>query len=185
MKIRFALPLLAATVIASAAAEAATGYTTERLNLRAGPGREYPTIDAISRNTKVRVYGCLARYHWCDVSRGRMRGWVDGDALVIPYRGRRVALIEYGPRVRDLPIIRFSFDSYWDNHYRRAAFYRDRDSWRERWRGWSRDQDRDGIPNRFDRDRDGDGIRNNRDRDRDGDGVRNNRDSAPNNPRRD
>lgn len=183
MKLRFIVPVLAAAMAISAVAEAATGYTTERLNVRAGPGRDYPTIDTVRRDTKVTVHGCLRRYDWCDVSKGRMRGWVDGDSLVIPYRGRRVGMIEYGPRIQ-MPIISFNFDSYWDNNYRRASFYRERASWRERWQNWARDQDRDGVPNRFDRDRDGDGVRNNVDRDRDGDGVRNNRDDAPNNPNR-
>jgi len=186
MKIRIAVPLLAAALLASAAADAATGYTTSRLTLRAGPGRDYPMIDTVSRNTRVTVHGCIDRFDWCDISRGRMRGWVDGDSLNVVYRGRRVGMMEYGPRIR-LPIISFSFDNYWDTHYRRAAFYRDRDNWRERWRGWSagmRDQDRDGIPNRVDRDQDGDGVRNSRDRDRDNDGTPNRRDDAPNNPGR-
>ena len=81
-----------------------------------------------------------------------------------------------------MPVLTFSFDNYWYNHYRRAAFYHDRDNWRERWRNWTRDQDHDGVPNRLDRDRDG--VPNRVDRDRDGDGVRNNRDNAPNNPSR-
>jgi len=185
MKARFLIPVLAAAIfLPVAAASAATGYTTDNLTMRAGPGGEYPRIDRLPRGAKVNVHGCIDRFDWCDVTfRGR-RGWVDGDEITVPYRGRRVAIMEYGPRI-SVPVISFSFDTYWDSHYRRASFYRDRDNWRERWRGWSRvDQDRDGIPNRFDRDRDGDGVRNNRDRDRDGDGVRNNRDDAPNNPNR-
>ncbi|TWO68732.1 hypothetical protein FN976_22340 [Caenimonas sedimenti] len=47
-----------------------------------------------------------------------------------------------------------------------------------------RDQDRDGIPDRYDRDRDNDGRVNWHDRDRDGDGVPNHRDRAPDNRRR-
>lgn len=74
MKIRYALPLLAAAMTVSAVAQAATGYSTERLNLRAGPGRDCPTIDSIGRNAKVTVHGCLNRYDWCDVSKGRTRG---------------------------------------------------------------------------------------------------------------
>ncbi len=185
MKLRYVIPVLAATVFASAAAEAATGYTTERLTMRAGPGREYPRIDSVASNTRVTVHGCVDRYDWCDISRGRQRGWVDGDELVMPFQGRRVKVMQYGPRV-NLPVITFRLDNYWDEHYRRASFYRDRDSWRERWRGWSGmpDSDHDGRPNVVDRDDDNDGIRDNRDRDRDGDGVRNNRDRNPNNPNR-
>jgi hypothetical protein len=47
-----------------------------------------------------------------------------------------------------------------------------------------RDQDRDGIPDRYDRDIDNDGRVNSRDRDRDGDGVPNRYDRAPDNRRR-
>lgn len=59
-----------------------------------------------------------------------------------------------------------------------------------------RDQDRDGVPDRYDRDIDGDGIRNKKDarpndprsrpgeRDWDGDGVRNKYDDQPQNPYR-
>jgi hypothetical protein len=50
--------------------------------------------------------------------------------------------------------------------------------------GRHRDQDGDGISNRYDRDRDGDGIANRYDRDRDGDGIPNRRDSHPRDPRR-
>jgi hypothetical protein len=52
------------------------------------------------------------------------------------------------------------------------------------YRARGRDQDRDGIPDRWDRDRDNDGRLNWRDRDRDGDGVRNHRDRFPDNRRR-
>jgi uncharacterized protein YraI len=185
MKMRFVLPIFAAVLVSTAAAEAATAYTTERLTLRAGPGGDYPRIDSVSRNTRVTVHGCVNGFNWCDISRGRMRGWVDGDELVVPFRGRRIELEDYSRRGQ-LPIISFRFDNYWDRHYRRASFYRDRDTWRERWRGWSgpRDQDRDGIANRFDRDQDGDGIREGRDRDRDNDGVNNRRDRNPDNPAR-
>lgn len=87
-------------------------------------------------------------------------------------------------------------DGYWMKarrgyEYRQPHWVQRGGQWRFENGGWSqprrpgmRDQDRDGIPNRYDRDRDGDGLRNDRDRDRDGDGVRNRYDSHPNNPRR-
>lgn len=183
MKLRYTLPLIAAALTVSAAAEAATGYTTDRVTLRAGPGRDFPRIDSMNRNVRVQVHGCIDRYDWCDISRGRERGWVSGRDLVIPYQGRRARVADYGPRMR-LPVIQFSFDNYWNAHYRGSSFYRDRDNWRGRWGSGFRDQDRDGIPNGVDRDQDGDRIPDRRDRDRDNDGRPNNRDSAPNNPNR-
>lgn len=197
MKSYFMIPALAAAMLVPVVAHAERAYTTSNLSMRAGPGRDYPRIARLPSNVRVNLLGCLNRYDWCDVTYRGARGWVNGDALAIRYDDRRVRVFEYGPHIR-LPIITFSFDSYWDNHYNRRPFYNDRDVWRDRWRGWGggRDQDRDGVPNRADRDqdgdgirnsrdsdRDGDGIRNDRDRDRDGDGVRNNRDRNPNRPR--
>jgi uncharacterized protein YraI len=201
---RYAAPALALAMAIPAVAQAAPGYTDSRVALRAGPGGDYPRIITLQRNARVNIHGCIRRYDWCDVSVAGIRGWVPADELMFRYRGRPVRVMEYGPRI-SLPTLTFSFDTYWDNNYRRSNFYRDRDRYRAVWR---RDMDRDGIPNQFDRDRDGDGVRNNRDRrpndpsvnrvdrdldndgirndrdrDRDGDGTPNNRDVRPNNPR--
>lgn len=68
-------------------------------------------------------------------------------------------------------------DGYYDRSHRwhrwRNAREHDwyRVNYRQHYRGYNRDRDRDGIPNRYDRDRDNDG-------------VPNYRDSRPNNPYR-
>lgn len=176
-----AASVAALTMALPAEAQAAPGYTESRVALRAGPGYDYPRVSNLGRNTRVNIHGCIRRFDWCDVSVRGVRGWMPADELYYRYQGRPVRVVEYGPRIA-LPTLVFSFDSYWNDNYRGSGFYRDRNRYRQ---VWSRDQDRDGVPNRFDRDRDGDGVRNNRDRDRDGDGVRNRNDRAPNNPRRD
>ncbi len=153
-------PIAALAIAAPAIAHAATGFTDGRTVMYAGPGDDYPRVETLRNNTPVRIHGCIARYDWCDVSVGRMHGWVEGDDLKMRYRGRPVTVEGYGPRM-SLPTLTFRFDSYWDNNYRRSGFYRDRNNWRER---AMRDQDRDGVPNRIDRDRDGDGTPNRRDR---------------------
>jgi uncharacterized protein YraI len=158
MKAKYLASVLAAAFMLPAAAHAQTAYTADSLTMRAGPGRDYPRIERLSRNSRVFIHGCVDRFDWCDVSRGRLRGWVDGDALMIPYEGRRLRVLEYGPRL-DVPVISFRFDNYWNDNYRRHSFYRDRDRWRE-YRSARRDQDFDGVPNRVDRDRDGDGVPN-------------------------
>jgi uncharacterized protein YraI len=173
--------VLAMSIAVPGIAQAATGFTESRTTLYAGPDDDYPPVNRLKKNTRVEVHGCIDRYEWCDVSVGRNRGWIAGDDLRLRNRGRSVRVPEYAP-VISLPTLTFSFDTYWDNNYRRSTFYRDRANWRQR---SMRDQDRDGVPNRVDRDQDGDGIANGRDRDRDGDGVRNRNDPAPRNPRRD
>ncbi len=158
--------VLGAAMLVPALAKAEVAFTSDSMIVRAGPGHDYPRIDRLPPNMRVRLYGCIDRFDWCDVSFGGIRGWVDGERLFVPYQGRRVRVIEYGPRL-SLPLVSFGFDSYWDEHYRRHGFYRERDHWRS-----FRDRDHDGVPNRFDRDRDGDGVPNRFDR-------------QPNNPRRD
>ena len=186
--------VLGAALMASTAASAAVAYLTRPTSLRAGPGGDFPRLDRLPPNARVEILGCVDRFDWCDVRFGRMRGWVDGDNLFVPWQGRRVRVMEYGPRL-SLPVISFRFDNYWDEHYRGRPFYRER----ERFRAFA-DRDHDGIPNRFDRtpngrgpnggppgrrDEDHDGIPDRVDRDRDGDGVPNRFDSRPDNRRRD
>jgi uncharacterized protein YraI len=186
--------VLGAALMVSTAASAAVAYLTSPTSLRAGPGGDFPRLDRLPPNARVELLGCVDRFDWCDVRFGRMRGWVDGDNLFVPWQGRRVRVMEYGPRL-SLPVISFRFDNYWDEHYRGRPFYRER----ERFRAFA-DRDHDGIPNRFDRtpngrpqnggppgrrDEDHDGIPNRVDRDRDGDGVPNRLDSRPDNRRRD
>ena len=202
-------PLIAAAFLiagfTAGAANAATGFTTQRVNMYAGPGNNYPRIERIGNRSQIYVHGCIRDYDWCDVTFRDARGWVEGDSIVIAQGRRRLVMRDYGPRY-DLPILSFSFGSYWDDNYQGRHFYRERDRYRPR------DDDRDGVPNARDRDRDGDGIPNRvdrrpdnprdgrrsatqrdedrdgipnaRDKDRDGDGVTNRRDNQPDNPRR-
>jgi len=126
--------LLAVPSIASAAV---TAITTEPAVLRAGPALDFPIVDQIPDDARVTVFGCVRAYQWCDIAWRDARGWVRGDDLTYLYQQRRVRLIEYGPRI-GLPIIAFTFDTYWDRYYRARPFYTERTRWRTTWR------DRDG-----------------------------------------
>jgi uncharacterized protein YraI len=209
MRAKIITAVAAAAALFAGAAQAATGFTVERTALYAGPGDDYPRVQRVPSEARVTVHGCIRAYDWCDVSFRGERGWMDGGDIIVRERGRRIYMRDYGPRY-NVPLISFSFGSYWDSNYRNHRFYRDRDRWTQR---ASRDMDHDGIPNRFDRDRDGDGRANNVDRnpnvpnrandgrnprdedhdgipnrfdrDRDGDGTPNRRDDRPDNPRRD
>lgn len=139
--------LLAAPSIASAAV---TAITTEPVSLRAGPAYDFPVVDRIPDDARVTVFGCVRAYRWCDIAWRDARGWVRGEDLVYLYQQRRVRLIEYGPRI-GLPVVVFTFDRYWDRHYRGRPFYTERSRWRTVWR--SRDGDRDRVRVDIDRDR--------------------------------
>lgn len=147
---------LGAAVLVSAPASAVPGYATDRLEVKAGPDYDYPTVAYARSGMRLEINGCLRDWSWCDVTTRRGRGWVIGDDIVAERNGRRVV---YG-MPWGVPTVTFTVGNYWDNHYRGRGFYRDRDNWDRRWndygpkRNWWSDHDG--------RDRDGDG----RDRDR-------------------
>ena len=125
-----AAALVSALAVPGAAA-AATAFATANVNLRAGPGTKYPVVVTVAVNAPVDLNGCLGGYTWCDVSYGGTRGWVSGKYLETVYLQERVLVPAYATRV-NVPVISFSFGTYWDNYYRSRDFYRDRDRFDDR-----------------------------------------------------
>lgn len=109
----------------------AQARTTTAVNLRAGPGVEYPIVAWLPQATRVEVHGCVERYEWCDVTAPDVRGWVHAAYLAYPYRNRPVPIITYGALI-GLPIIIFSIGPYWDDHYRNRPWYSQRPRWEHR-----------------------------------------------------
>ncbi|ODN68384.1 SH3 domain-containing protein [Methylobrevis pamukkalensis] len=166
------LALLIGLMVPTTGAFAAfQAYATGNVNLRAGPSTQYPRITTLRVGEPLTVYGCLSGWSWCDVNWRGYRGWVSGRYLEAVYSGRRVIVPNYAPRL-GVPVIRFDFDGYWGNHYRRYPFYRDHDRYRYYGRpAHSRPDYRPPRPDRPDYrpprpDRDRDWYRD-RDRDRD------------------
>ncbi len=125
---------LAAGLLALAgAARAAPGYVVEGVNLRAGPGVDYPVVAPLPQGTPAEIYGCLPGWTWCDIAvngpEGGLRGWAAGPRLQLAYNGQPVDLPEYGPQF-GLPIIGFDFDNYWGSYYRGEPWFGDRGRWR-------------------------------------------------------
>ncbi|MBY3050697.1 SH3 domain-containing protein [Rhizobium leguminosarum] len=142
-------------MLAPAIAQAAEGYSTANVNMRAGPSTRYPAVAVIPAGSSVEIRGCLSDVNWCDVEFYGGRGWVSGQYVQALYQQRRVYVGPQYYRPLGIPMIRFSVDNYWDRYYRNRDFYRERDRWSRGPDYYYRDRD-----NR-DRDRDG------RDRDRD------------------
>ncbi|WBV43852.1 SH3 domain-containing protein [Pseudoroseomonas cervicalis] len=139
----FTLPLLAGP------AGAAPALVTTSLNMRAGPGTEYPVVAVLAPGTEVDVQGCLEGYGWCDVVIEQQRGWLSGAYLQAPAQAVPQGAIPQGAPAPQggglplagvaaaigLPIIAFTLGNYWDSHYRDRPWYRDRDRWSRGWGG--------------------------------------------------
>nr|WP_210273848.1 SH3 domain-containing protein [Rhizobium sp. WYCCWR 11146] len=169
-------------MLAPAIAQAAEGYSTANVNMRAGPSTRYPAVAVIPAGSSVEIRGCLSEVNWCDVEFYGGRGWVSGQYVQALYQQRRVYVGPQYYRPLGIPMIRFSVDNYWDRYYRNRDFYRDRDRWSRGPDYYYRDRDnRDRDRDRDNRDRD----RNWRERDGDRDGRDRDRDWRDNNQRND
>lgn len=122
------------SLLAAVPASAAPGYATTRLEVRAGPDFDYPTVGVARAGSRIEINGCLPDWRWCDVTTRRDRGWVRGEDIQAEYRGRRLS---YGSPWR-VPVFSFNFGTYWDNHYRGRPFYGERTRWERHWRDHDR-----------------------------------------------
>ncbi len=132
MKILKVLGMLAALLAAAPATSSAEwAYTAKDVNLRAGPGREFPVVAVLPGGISLYVEGCVSDYRWCDVSADLDRGWVYAGNIVYPYEGMDVPVLTYGARI-GLGIVYFSIGPYWDDHYRARSWYSQRQRWIDR-----------------------------------------------------
>ena len=68
---------------------------TTPLNIRSGPGPEYPVIGAIPTNGQAAVLGCIEGSQWCQVSYNGSQGWAYSQYMT-------------GTGIRTLPPIAYS-----------------------------------------------------------------------------
>lgn len=61
---------------------------TTELNVRAGPGSQYPVVGVLAAGQDTTIKGCLANGKWCSVD----EGWVYADYLSGDFGGGRVVL---------------------------------------------------------------------------------------------
>ena len=123
--------LLVAALVLPAAVSAQVAYTTQAVNMRAGPDREYPQVAWLPSGVAVTVIGCVDGWRWCDVVTGPNRGWVYAKFLAYPYQNQPVPIIS-GGAILGLPLITFSIGPYWDNYYRGRPWYGNRTYWYNR-----------------------------------------------------
>jgi uncharacterized protein YraI len=121
--------LLLSAAVGVPFAEAAPGFATANVNLRAGPDTDYPSAGVIPESDPVDVKGCLRDESWCDVIWAGNRGWVFSEYLAMDYRGETRPLPDLGVAAFGIPVVVFAANDYWDHYYVGRPWYRDRNRW--------------------------------------------------------
>lgn len=120
-KLLAAAACVAASLVAGNSYAYYDGFASANVNLRAGPGRDFPVIAKLTPNHPVRVNGCLSGRDWCEIEYGNLNGWVSTQFL---QDDRRVFWAKSQP-VTVVPTVVFEKDAYWDDYYRHRPFYKD------------------------------------------------------------
>jgi uncharacterized protein YraI len=120
--------LLAIAGSGHAVAAQPNGYPISNVNLRAGPGTDFPVILTVQAQAPISILGCLGDYTWCDVMFGYDRGWMRSIYLSGFYQGYYYPLRDYAPRL-GYSVVNFDINQYWDSNYREMPFYQDRSQW--------------------------------------------------------
>jgi uncharacterized protein YraI len=121
--------LTAGLAFAPSAANAQTAaYTSEPVQLYAGPSGDYPVVSELGPGVPVTVMGCVSDYSWCDVTVPGLRGWVYSSYLSYPYQGSYVPLAGYGAAI-GLPVVTFAIGAYWGSFYRDRPWYGEQGRW--------------------------------------------------------
>ena len=79
--------LIASVAIGLASVTSASAFTaftsSKLLNLRGGPGEEFPIVGVMARDVRVNVTGCILDYTWCLVTVDGLAGWAFARSIVI------------------------------------------------------------------------------------------------------
>lgn len=92
-----AVTALAALSLPASAATLATATTS--LNMRTGPGPEYPVIGAIPDRGKATVTGCIQGSLWCQVSYNGKQGWAYSQYMSAVASGQTVVVSQAVPPI--------------------------------------------------------------------------------------
>lgn len=109
MQIRSRYLIAAATAAAlslpAAGASAATlAQATTPLNIRVGPGPEYPVIGAIPDKSQAAINGCIAGSRWCQINFNGKQGWAYSQYLTVNTGGQTISVSD----ARNLPPVTYT-----------------------------------------------------------------------------
>lgn len=96
--------ILLGGVLVSVPAFAVSGYSTVHLNVRAGPGTQYPILGTMETNVRTQIDGCLDDYSWCSTEIAGISGWASAQYLVVDEGGEIMEVQEAGSAT-GIPVI--------------------------------------------------------------------------------
>lgn len=100
MKIKRLMTVAACALLAAPGAALAQQAVIANadLNVRSGPGEDYPVVDRIAIDSELLLLGCMEASEWCQVGYGDGEGWVSSDYLLAAADEADMPLIIYeGP----------------------------------------------------------------------------------------
>lgn len=77
-----------------AQAEMAATTATD-IEVRSGPGAEFPTVGVATRGSEATLDGCVEGSRWCRVDVNGMRGWVYAQYLSVEQNGTSVVVQDH------------------------------------------------------------------------------------------
>lgn len=83
------LTVMSGTAFADTAVSAVTD-----LNVRAGPGPQYPVIGVLAAGQSATLNGCIENSKWCTIAEAGGQGWVYSDYVTTNSGGSRVVLTQ-------------------------------------------------------------------------------------------
>jgi uncharacterized protein YraI len=104
-----ALAAVAALALGGAAMAQTAATATTDLNIRSGPGPQYPVTGVIEAGGAATVNGCLQGSKWCTVTTSGGEGWVYSDYLTADLSGSAVVLTERYADV-GVPVVTYEAD---------------------------------------------------------------------------
>jgi uncharacterized protein YraI len=101
------LPIAAAGALVAltgaAFADTSVSAVTD-LNVRAGPGSQYPVIGVLKAGQQATLSGCLQNGKWCSVAEAGGQGWVYSDYVSADFGGSNVVLSQR-PTDSDIAVV--------------------------------------------------------------------------------
>ena len=103
----FAAAIVGASIVPGVALAAMLATALTDLNIRSGPGPEYPVIGVIQAQQQLNMIGCIEGSLWCQITHKGKDGWAYSQYLATQSAGNRVIISDRRQEV-GVPTVTYS-----------------------------------------------------------------------------